>query len=252
MNPAAPEPRENQGKPEPRVDARLKVTGEARYAADIPVSNLAYAVLVTSDIAAGEVMSISLEAARRRLRRARHHQLWRRAGAQTAADSRTPATPLWARCTQRKIWHDGQIMALVVAETLSRRRRRRRAPGDSGVLRQNAHRRLSIRPGTEELQPPARWRCSKRIPGSAISTRHSRPPRCKIEARIRDADPDAQPHRVVLDDGRMERRGPDDLRAHAVGIRLPGRNRPSAWHGCAPRSGSSAPTSAVRFGSKGP
>jgi xanthine dehydrogenase YagR molybdenum-binding subunit len=32
MNPAAPEPRENQGKPEPRVDARLKVTGEARYA----------------------------------------------------------------------------------------------------------------------------------------------------------------------------------------------------------------------------
>jgi xanthine dehydrogenase YagR molybdenum-binding subunit len=37
MSDAAPPPRENQGQPVPRIDARLKVTGEARYAADIPL-----------------------------------------------------------------------------------------------------------------------------------------------------------------------------------------------------------------------
>src|SRR5438105_8515529 len=64
MSAAAPSPRENQGHPVPRIDARLKVTGEARYAADIPVSNLAHAVLVTSEIARGMVTSIDLDAAR--------------------------------------------------------------------------------------------------------------------------------------------------------------------------------------------
>jgi xanthine dehydrogenase YagR molybdenum-binding subunit len=55
MSDAAPEPKANQGQPLPRIDARLKVTGEARYAADIPLANLAYGVLVTSEIARGEV-----------------------------------------------------------------------------------------------------------------------------------------------------------------------------------------------------
>jgi CO/xanthine dehydrogenase Mo-binding subunit len=32
-----------RAQPVPRIDARLKVTGEARYAADMAVSNLAYA-----------------------------------------------------------------------------------------------------------------------------------------------------------------------------------------------------------------
>ena len=58
MSTAAPEPKANQGQPEPRIDARLKVTGEARYAADIPLGNLAHAVLVTSDITRGQVRSI--------------------------------------------------------------------------------------------------------------------------------------------------------------------------------------------------
>lgn len=35
---AAPTPKENMGQPVPRIDARLKVTGGARYPADIPVS----------------------------------------------------------------------------------------------------------------------------------------------------------------------------------------------------------------------
>jgi len=60
MNRAAPEPKDNMGQPEPRVDARLKVTGEARYASDFPVSNPAFAFLVTSAIAKGSIQSIDL------------------------------------------------------------------------------------------------------------------------------------------------------------------------------------------------
>ncbi len=117
MNPAAPAPRENQGQPEPRVDARLKVTGEAQYAADIPVSDLAYAVLVTSDIAAGEVQSLSLEAARRVpgvLDIISYGDVSELQPPQFSTASYTSLAPLH----QRKIWHDGQIMALVVADSL--------------------------------------------------------------------------------------------------------------------------------------
>src|SRR5262245_39087474 len=47
-----------------RLDARPKVTGEARYAADIAVNNPAYAVLVTSAIAKGRIAKLKLDAAR--------------------------------------------------------------------------------------------------------------------------------------------------------------------------------------------
>jgi xanthine dehydrogenase YagR molybdenum-binding subunit len=60
MSNAAPEPKENMGKPEPRIDGRLKVTGEARYGSDFPVANPAYAFLVTSAIARGRIMAMDL------------------------------------------------------------------------------------------------------------------------------------------------------------------------------------------------
>jgi xanthine dehydrogenase YagR molybdenum-binding subunit len=46
------------GQPIARVDGPLKVTGQARYAADNPVPNLAYAVLVCSTVARGSVERI--------------------------------------------------------------------------------------------------------------------------------------------------------------------------------------------------
>jgi len=52
------------GKPEPRLDGRLKVTGEARYGSDFVVSNPAYAFLVTSRIAKGRIESMDLRAAK--------------------------------------------------------------------------------------------------------------------------------------------------------------------------------------------
>ena len=63
-NPAAPQPMDNMGAPAPRYDARLKVTGQARYSTDTPLANPAYAVLVTSAIAKGTLTSLELEDAR--------------------------------------------------------------------------------------------------------------------------------------------------------------------------------------------
>ncbi len=60
-NAAAPQPKENMGAPAPRYDARLKVTGEARYPADMPLANPAYAVLVMSTIAKGTINSLDLD-----------------------------------------------------------------------------------------------------------------------------------------------------------------------------------------------
>lgn len=116
MSHSAPQPRENQGAPLPRVDARLKVTGEARYAADIPVANLAYGVLVTSDIARGTVKSVDLAAARATpgvLSILSFGDAAELEHPSFGAASFTALAPL----AEPRIWHDGQIMALVVAET---------------------------------------------------------------------------------------------------------------------------------------
>src|SRR5579871_690865 len=64
MNRAAPEPKENMGRPEPRVDGRLKVTGAARYGSDFAIDNPAFAYLVTSSIARGRIQGIDLTEAR--------------------------------------------------------------------------------------------------------------------------------------------------------------------------------------------
>ncbi|MBV9848297.1 MAG: xanthine dehydrogenase family protein molybdopterin-binding subunit, partial [Armatimonadetes bacterium] len=46
------------GKPMDRVDGRLKVTGGARYSAEMPVTNAAYAVLVMSTIPRGQIAAM--------------------------------------------------------------------------------------------------------------------------------------------------------------------------------------------------
>ncbi len=62
-NAASPVPQVNMGQPVPRYDATLKVTGGARYPADTPVANPAYAVLVTSTIAKGRLIALDFEQA---------------------------------------------------------------------------------------------------------------------------------------------------------------------------------------------
>lgn len=115
---AAPQPKQNMGQPVPRIDGRLKVTGAAQYPADIPLSNMAHGVLATSTIARGEVRMLHLDEA------------WAVPGVidivtygdvegqleppDLSSSNSTSIGPLHSRT----IFHDGQIMALVVAETL--------------------------------------------------------------------------------------------------------------------------------------
>ena len=53
------------GAPIDRVDGRLKVTGSAKYSAEVVLPDLAYAALVLSSIASGTVVALDLDAARR-------------------------------------------------------------------------------------------------------------------------------------------------------------------------------------------
>lgn len=53
------------GQPLDRVDGRPKVTGAARYTAEVPVANLAHGVLAESRIARGRIRSIDTRAAER-------------------------------------------------------------------------------------------------------------------------------------------------------------------------------------------
>lgn len=113
---AAPQPRENQGQPVPRIDARLKVTGQARYAADLPLNNIAFGVLVTSTIARGELKSLDLGTARATpgvLDIISYGDMGAIRKPRFENSSYTSLGPLHSQ----RIWHDGQIIALVVAET---------------------------------------------------------------------------------------------------------------------------------------
>jgi xanthine dehydrogenase YagR molybdenum-binding subunit len=53
------------GKPIPRVDGRAKVTGQATYAAEQKIPNVAHAVMVTSSVAKGRIASVDTAAAGR-------------------------------------------------------------------------------------------------------------------------------------------------------------------------------------------
>jgi xanthine dehydrogenase YagR molybdenum-binding subunit len=120
MTIAAPAPKANMGDPVPRVDGRMKVTGEARYAADFPVSNPAYAVLVTSPIAKGRIDSFDLAESKsvpgvleiltyeNTANDVKPVKFFNEGGKMS-----TSIRPL----SSPQIWHDGQIIAMVVADT---------------------------------------------------------------------------------------------------------------------------------------
>ena len=114
-NAAAPTPKENMGMPAPRYDARLKVTGEARYPADISVANPAYAVLVTSTIAKGKITNLDLDAAKAVpgvLDILTYQNTSEMKPAKFGGESATSIQGLGP-----DILHAGQIIAVVVADT---------------------------------------------------------------------------------------------------------------------------------------
>jgi xanthine dehydrogenase YagR molybdenum-binding subunit len=118
MNRAAPTPLANMGQPEPRIEARLKVTGEARYASDVAVSNPAYAFLVTSDIAKGAIAGMDTKEARAVpgvLEIFTHENTGGLKPVKFGGGGGGATTSI--QDLGPNIQHDGQIVAMVVADT---------------------------------------------------------------------------------------------------------------------------------------
>src|SRR6202012_3195232 len=105
------------GKPAVRIDGVAKVTGAARYASDEPVAHPAFAYLVTSAIARGHLKALRLEAAR-----AVPGVLDILTHDNVGAQAQPPAPFGGGQGTTTtlesdQVWHDGQIIAVVLADT---------------------------------------------------------------------------------------------------------------------------------------
>lgn len=104
-----------------RVDAQLKVTGEARYTAEFQLSNLAHAVIVQSAIANGRVVDIDTRAAEKAsgvLGIITHKNVPKLN--QLPEDLTSEGKPGEQRQPLQDdlVYYDGQHLAVVVAETL--------------------------------------------------------------------------------------------------------------------------------------
>jgi xanthine dehydrogenase YagR molybdenum-binding subunit len=115
MSIAAPAPKDNMGEPAPRTDARLKVTGAARYPADFPVGNPAFGFLVTSAIARGRIERLELDDARAvdGVLDILTHENTTELKDLTFADG----TATSIQKLGPEILHEGQIIALVLADS---------------------------------------------------------------------------------------------------------------------------------------
>jgi xanthine dehydrogenase YagR molybdenum-binding subunit len=120
MSIAAPDPKANMGQPIPRYDAVAKVTGKAEYGADVALINPAYAWLVTSSIAKGRIDSFDLADARKvrgvidivtheNAEKLKEAKLFSNGGYAS-----TTIQPL----KSNEIANEGEIIAIVLAETL--------------------------------------------------------------------------------------------------------------------------------------
>ncbi|MGY4234776.1 xanthine dehydrogenase YagR molybdenum-binding subunit [Bradyrhizobium sp. USDA 4449] len=119
MTAAAPEPKANMGQPVPRYDAVAKVTGRATYGSDMPLDNPAYAFLVTSAIAKGRINSLDLDDAKR-VRDV--IDIITHENAPDLKESKLFSNGGYAGTTiqplkSTDIAHDGEIVAVVIAET---------------------------------------------------------------------------------------------------------------------------------------
>jgi xanthine dehydrogenase YagR molybdenum-binding subunit len=114
------------GKPVDRVDGRLKVTGQARYAAEAAVPNVTHGVLVTSTVARGKVTKIDTSAAEKVpgvLAVISHRNAPRVALPDSVRALVDPAVgdPL-PPLQDNVVRYNGQPVAVVVADTLERAR----------------------------------------------------------------------------------------------------------------------------------
>jgi len=104
------------GKANARIDGVAKVTGAAKFASDELVVNPAYAYLVTSSVARGRIQAFGLEEAKAVpgvLDILTYENVGQLAKEAPGPDGKPSTTTL----ESDKIWHAGQIIAIVVADT---------------------------------------------------------------------------------------------------------------------------------------
>jgi xanthine dehydrogenase YagR molybdenum-binding subunit len=112
------------GKPQDRVDGKLKVTGQAIYAGDQNLENLAYGYLLTSTVTKGSIQIMDTSVAERSPGVAAVYtpfnplKLYRGLESSEGANSGEIMAPL----QDRKILNYGQIMGLVVADSFEHAR----------------------------------------------------------------------------------------------------------------------------------
>ncbi|MDB5408273.1 MAG: aldehyde oxidase and xanthine dehydrogenase, molybdopterin binding [Rhodospirillales bacterium] len=105
------------GAPLNRIDARLKVTGAARYSAEMPVKNVAHAVLIQSTIANGRIADIDTAAAEQSpgvLLVMTHRNAPKLGGKQKSVQQPGEDYPL---LQDDAIHYNGQHIGVLVAET---------------------------------------------------------------------------------------------------------------------------------------
>jgi xanthine dehydrogenase YagR molybdenum-binding subunit len=106
-----------------RVDGPLKVTGGALYAGDISLAGMVYAVPVLSTIARGNIVSMDTQAATQApgvlsvITRENAPPLFKGGNDYSTAHQ---AGENWMPLQDDEIYYDGQIIGLVVADTLER------------------------------------------------------------------------------------------------------------------------------------
>ncbi|KAB0676216.1 xanthine dehydrogenase family protein molybdopterin-binding subunit [Aureimonas leprariae] len=104
------------GTSHPRIDGRAKVTGRALYPSDEPVAAPAYAFLVTSAIARGRIAGFDLDEARS-LDGVIDILTHENVGGEARPPEQQAGGETTTTMENDRIWHDGQIIGVVVAET---------------------------------------------------------------------------------------------------------------------------------------
>jgi xanthine dehydrogenase YagR molybdenum-binding subunit len=104
------------GKPTSRIDGSAKVTGAARFASDEPVAHPAYAYLVTSAIARGRIGGFMLESAQA-VPGVLDILTFQNVGDQARPAPGPDGKPSTTSLENDRIWHAGQIIAIVVADS---------------------------------------------------------------------------------------------------------------------------------------
>lgn len=154
------------GQPIDRRDGRLKVTGRARYAAEFDIDNLAYAVLVQSTIASGEIAGFDLSEAQTIpgvltiLTPDNAPRVPQAAPGQSETSGPLVAKPL---LQDKLVYYNGQHIALAVADTLEG------AQQAAALVRaqyREAEAQIRMQDALGSAYPPKRFRNGARPPDS--------------------------------------------------------------------------------------